>query len=401
MNFEQLDYELCEILFGINHFESQYYGAGFIDFNVSTHPTDTNDMRVFESQIDILQALHNMRAKIREMIERSSDLEESKLLENLIRRLTSHETYLRKKNGEQFSFKEYIQNTIHITPASFSDEYLNLRKNQMAEMLRELDCNVTKNWYEELDKLEEAIPTDLIAEEMRSQQQRAMDYIKRIVPDIPAFELKIELVEDKEYWNYWVDGEHDSFRLRLNRHRNLTYTKSSAMQFVFHELVGHCAQMANWHSLIQNGKLLNYFGLTTVHSPEQFVFEGSAQTLPLFFPDLLNQNPILKARVYLDHLRHTVFGNAQILINQGTTLKDCVDYVQSYLPFWETRETVDNLRSRSQNPLFTTYLYSYPTGYDYFLKLAETKMEEENIKLLGQIYNGYLSAHDLNAHDSR
>lgn len=303
---------------------------------------------------------------------------------------------LRKKHGQQFSLREYLGNTLQLYPAPFEDSYLHGRKDSLAEMLSDLGCDIGKDWYSELDRLEQTIDQSAVGDYFRSAYAELIKFPETVSGVFPRYDLEVAFVRENAYWNYWVSGSGQNFKLTFNTHRNLNYTPSAASQFVFHELVGHCAQMARWRDLIGRQRLPNYFGITTVHSPEQFAFEGFSVTAPLFFEDFISKNPIVKARVLIDHMRHMVFGNLHVKIHAGSTLEECRNYVRDFLPFWSEKDIIDDVRSRSTHPIFSAYQYSYATGFDFFVNLLERRPSKPTLdNFITEFYSDYLRPRDV------
>jgi hypothetical protein len=195
----------------------------------------------------------------------------------------------------------------------------------------------------------------------------------------------IEFVNVDAYWKYWVDGNSARFRLRINSQRG-TFGRSELVQFVYHELLAHCCQMAAFHKSIQEKQIALFHGCTTVHGPEQFLFEGLAQSLPLFLRNEDALDPLLIARIRLAHFRSLVNHNVHIMINSGSTIEQCVKYVEDWVPFGNRGLIAHGLHSISNNCLFRCYQFVYPLSMDFFVSLAERCVEASASGLLARFY---------------
>ncbi|MGH3599590.1 MAG: hypothetical protein ACRDQH_04815 [Pseudonocardiaceae bacterium] len=64
-------------------------------------------------------------------------------------------------------------------------------------------------------------------------------------------------------------------------------------------------------------------------------------------------------------------GQIHLLINNGATVADCRDLVRHQVRWWTDEEIARELYDRSRNPQFRSYLWSYPAGMDWFVRLVE------------------------------
>jgi hypothetical protein len=60
-----------------------------------------------------------------------------------------------------------------------------------------------------------------------------------------------------------------------------------------------------------------------------------------------------------------------IMLNTGATATDCRDFARRHVPWWTDEEIACELYDRSRNPQFRSYLWSYPAGIDWFVRLVE------------------------------
>lgn len=98
------------------------------------------------------------------------------------------------------------------------------------------------------------------------------------------------------------------------------------------------------------------------------LFEGLAQVLPwLLSPD----DEIVTARTRLDHFTNLVRARIHIMLNSGAAVADCRDVARRYVPWWADEDIAREFYDRSRNPQFRSYLWSYPAGIDWFVRLVE------------------------------
>lgn len=386
----EMDLELSRLLIAWNDFETEHHGDGVIDFNVAESGLTGGPK--FESRLEIIQQMERLSAHI------NSKSEKSKTYRKFLKKLNAHKAYLSANCGQKFAWADFVEKTQGVTRNFLSTDYLNARAEYIKKEIIGLGMSANANWFSEMTKIEQNIPeTDVGGYFVESFEKNKSNLIG-VLDQLPEFDVKIDFVKESAYWNYWVDGTGNQFRLRFNTERGLKYTQSMAEQFVLHELIVHCSQMANWHHLIASKKVANFFGLTTVHSPEQFGMEGVALLLPLMVPDFLTPTnaELIKLRVYMEHFKHTVFGNVHIMINEGSSIGECREYLNGFLPWWDQKDFENDLRNRSVNPLFSSYQYVYAAGSDYFLnKVEDTACANKMRPFLEKFYGEYMTLEDI------
>jgi hypothetical protein len=105
-----------------------------------------------------------------------------------------------------------------------------------------------------------------------------------------------------------------------------------------------------------------------VHTQQQTLLEGLAQAFPLLVcPD----DKQVMARLQLSHFVQLVRAELQIAINNGWTVEQCVQHATRRAPFLKPDAVADLIRDRSVNPQLRSYLWAYPAGIDWFIRLAE------------------------------
>jgi hypothetical protein len=76
-------------------------------------------------------------------------------------------------------------------------------------------------------------------------------------------------------------------------------------------------------------------------------------------------------RTRLAHFGQLVRGELHLAVNSGEAIEKCVQLAQTRVPYWTEEAIGDILYDRSVNPQLRSYLWSYASGIDWFVRLAE------------------------------
>ncbi len=356
--------QYVDILVAWHHLEQELDAPGIIDFNL-LNATESN--RTYEHRLQVLNDFQRLLPHFED--------------EQISKKITAHIYYLRALMGQQIPFSEYIENTQHILVKMFEDEYLDKVRDDLTSSLETLGVQYNQTLVQQLEALDEFIPQDKIKAFFLDQFAEHKVHLEKALDREVDYNLNLEIVNVPEYWSNWVDGSGNNFRLRINYHAG-EYTKTRALILVYHELLAHCAQMAIWKEQIDGGEMSKVWGLTTVHGPEQFLFEGLAQTLPLYLPNEVTEQPLLRAQMLLNRYELLVWNNLHIMINSGKAIEKCLEYGVRMLPWTAPKRIIAGLKSRSNHVLFRSYLYVYPISLEWFV------INSINIQAIGfsQIY---------------
>jgi hypothetical protein len=139
---------------------------------------------------------------------------------------------------------------------------------------------------------------------------------------------------------------------------------------------------------IEQGELPTSFGITTVHTLEQFTFEGIAQTLPLWLRPPGEIDDLLLARIRLAHYCALVEHNAHLMVNAG---EPAGRYMRERLPHYQPQQIDADLASRANDPLDRTYRFVYPTAIDTMVRATERLDASALRTLLRRLYERPLS----------
>ncbi|OLE30899.1 MAG: hypothetical protein AUG44_00110 [Actinobacteria bacterium 13_1_20CM_3_71_11] len=261
----------------------------------------------------------------------------------LIARLTADIAYLQAMLGVRATLRDYVRQTQGCDAAGWPEEYVTFRGDQARAALAGFG----------------------IPDAIREAATGLEPDVRALAGTDAPFRLAIETADVDAYWAYWLDGAGADARLRLNL-RRARFTAVMARQFALHEVLGHALQSA---SLAARCAGVPWVRLMSVHAPQQVASEGLAQALPLFVtPD----DRHLVARVRLAHYTQLVLAELYVAINSGASVADCVRHGRARVPYWRDELIGDALSDAGTNPLLRSYLWSYPAGVDWFVRLAET-----------------------------
>ncbi|MFI6580958.1 hypothetical protein [Embleya sp. NPDC050493] len=284
----------------------------------------------------------------------------------LATRVNADLAYLGAQLGERRDLDEYVRATQGCAAVGWSGDYVGERAAIARELLGELGIG----WHDATDRelriAEEPLPADSAPAEIRAATADFEPAVRKVTESEASYELTIECVDVDAYWAYWLDGAGRHVRLRLNP-RNARFTRVGARQFALHEVLGHGLQAASFAHRCTSEDV-PWVRVLSVHGPTQVVLEGLAQALPLFVaPD----DAVLIARVRLDHYLQLVRSELHLAINRGVGVATCAAHARARVPFWTDEQIADLICDRGANPLLRSYLWAYPAGFDWFVRLAE------------------------------
>jgi hypothetical protein len=281
--------------------------------------------------------------------------------------LDAHIAYLRALIGEQLPFDQYILMTQGCAPRGWSLDYVEHRAQMAKGALQLLGIAWNCDTWVNVRGLSEQLPAADVAPAIAEYAERYESTIRRLVDTNAKFNLTIEDVEVDSYWSYWLDGAGHEARLRINN-RNASFSRVDAYHFALHEVLGHALQYSSLTAQAESNTV-EWPRILAVHCPHQVLFEGLAQVLPwLASPE----DEIVHARTRLDHFTNLVRGQVHIVLNSGASVADCRDLARRHVPWWTDKEIAREFYDRSRNPQFKSYLWAYPAGMDWFIRLIET-----------------------------
>ncbi|HEY6422926.1 MAG TPA: hypothetical protein VIY28_06695 [Pseudonocardiaceae bacterium] len=280
--------------------------------------------------------------------------------------LDAHIAYLCALIGQQVTFHEYISLTQGCAPRGWTRDYIEHRAEIARQALGSLGISWDEHAWTNLRAVNEQLPTTEVSATIAEYADKYESSIRRLADTKAEFNLTIEDVEVDAYWSYWLDGAGHDTRLRINK-KNASFSRVDTYRFALHEVLGHALQYSSLTAQAES-TTVEWPRILAVHCPHQILFEGLAQILPwIASPD----DEFIRARTRIDHFMNLIRGQIHILVNSGATAADCRDLVRHQVPWWTDEEIARGLYDRSRNPQFRSYLWSYPAGMDWFVRLIE------------------------------
>ncbi len=303
------------------------------------------------------------------------------------RRIAGHIAYLRHKLGERPDFRPYVQATQGIPAEPMLEEELDHRRALAVDALGAVAIDLGPRVEYELEAVDTVIQIDDLPAAFRAATADMLPRLESALGQPRPLEYDTEFTDDDGWWTYWADTVEGRFRLRFNRRRRSSLTAAEVRQFTAHEVLGHFGQIGAYAARIESGELPRSFGVTTVHTLEQFTFEGVAQTLPLWLDPPERIDELLLARIRLTHYAALVEHNAHLMINGGEPVERCGQYVLDRLPHYQPRQILLELASRSNDPLERSNRFVYPTAMHSMVLATEHLDAAARRDMLRRLYS--------------
>lgn len=309
----------------------------------------------------------------------------------LLQRLDADLAYLAALMGQVFPLDEYLVRTQGCGTAGWPAPYVEERGEVARTFLAELGIPWDKKTTARMEELEGPLEVGQAADAIRSAADKLEPAVRAAVDTDVRFPLVVENADVDEYWSYWLDGDRDQVRLRLNMNK-AKFTRTQARQMAMHEVLGHALQFTSIAHASESADV-PWVRVFSVHAPTQVLFEGIAQALPLLVtPD----DTGVVARVRLVHYLQLVRAELHLAINAGASISDCIRHAQARVPFWQDGTVVELLVDRSNNALLRSYLWAYPAGCDWFINLIDSDRELA-LELARSAYRAPFTPRELSA----
>ncbi len=305
-------------------------------------------------------------------------------------KLRASVAYLRAYLGEHRPFREFIEETIGITPQRFGEDEIEAEAAVIQKILSRSGVKWSRDSRQEFHRRYGEPNVDRVREGILRAWSRYRARLAALIGETSIPDLSVSFADVDEYWANWftVSLEHGSC-LQINVNPRVTYLRGSGAVLAAHELAGHATQAARWSAAIADGRMNPVCGLTTVHGPEQFVLEGVAQVMPYLIGDLEDEDEELARRI--GRHRNKVLSNAHVMINEGDLFEDVFNYVSAGLPLVEEAVIESEIRDRSNDPLLRCYQFVYASSEDTLLQVAELNSSTQR-SLLGLLFDAALTA---------
>ncbi len=302
--------------------------------------------------------------------------------------------YARKLRGDAMSTLDYIENTQDYPQSEASKEILDVHKKIIDQLFEAAGITDSSEkgflkWREEHSLSEEEAISMLEEESTESIRQKNKFLGRKIEPSFAIIPVHLN-----EYFWVWIDTDKKTGEFVMQQNfgtesRPKPWTRGKVEELAKHEGGQHASRMAMRRHMINDRRAMSpFFGLTTVHGPEQIVEEGSAQALALLLPGAFEKlSPEGRLQVYLSLYKQMVYGNAHLRINAEEPIsKDqFINYVKSHMPWEPVAEIEEQIKERTENPLKQTYLRAYAEGAKIFLVVSDMLSDAGKKTLLGTL----------------
>lgn len=336
-----------------NRYEIERGAHPVIDYDCSPI---TSDVPAVDNRLEALQRLSELKAEAEAGGETA-----------LATRIDADIAYCAALLGEHDSLDRYVRRTQGCEPKGWSDDYLQQHLERAQHCLAALGIDWGPKTLTDLMEAEGPLDVSSSADAIREAAADLEPKVRAATGATADYDLTVESVDVDAYWSYWLDGAGQKPRLRINL-RNARFTQVVARQFALHEILGHALQFASISARCAREDV-PWIRLCSVHSPNQVLFEGLAQAMPLFVsPDDEN----LTARVRLDHYQQLVRGQIHLALAAGHPILDLAERARRSVPYWTDAQIADLLTDRGANTLLRSYMWSYSAGIDWFVRLADT-----------------------------
>ncbi|MEP6914606.1 MAG: hypothetical protein ABJC89_03135 [Acidobacteriota bacterium] len=361
---------------GWDRLEREQFNSSVIDFDLA----EPAPALAFESREAVARELTRLEATIGDAEGPAADLSRA--------RLRASSMYLRGlKDLDSIPFREYVLETMGIEPAPMSEARIAASAVRVRNLLREYrGGEVIPFSRHGFDAFRAEFQTGTGDNLVRQFEYFCGKWIpvltRAIEADLDLSSIVVEFAEEDAYWKNWISGnlaEGEPIKLRINVHERHVWYQGAVEILVLHEYCGHAVQMALWQEAVRREEISSFFGVLTVHFPDQFLVEGLAESVAHVLPDerdrrerrpkheLERRSEIIRE---LQTYNLLILNNVHILANEKG-----VDVARTYarqrLPFTSFETIERELRDRTRHPLFRTYQYVYGPAQEAFVGALE------------------------------
>ena len=357
--------------------------AVVFDFDYS-QDRETVAIEQFENRFAVLARANHLLARARS--------DEGALWSNqqfLVQKLRGAEAYLRQLLGQHIPLGDYIDACMGYRPALVGADELELLQGQAMQQVSNFGLQWSASEVGRLNAL--LLYSD--AKEFQSDLERhSRIWVPRVCA---ALNLSIEpqyhihIVEVDEYWSNWITGNYgEPIELRINTHPRVPPKRGKSQILAAHELAGHAVHILSLSKNSCDGHFESSFMNTSLFSAEMFQMEGVAQTVLWILADEDEIEPFAKLSDSLDFYHMALVNNAQLELEAGRPVEEVVQSTLAIAPFLNPLTLASDLRDRSRNPLFRSYVSVYYPSWRLFSK-ARTLSTEKKREFLRQMYTRF------------
>ena len=378
-----------------DHLERDQFQNTIIDFDLAPH----GDVSVLGNRQAVADELVRLRATVGQLRGSAAD--------HVVSRLRASAAYLDALRGfSAVPLRQYVLQTMGIEPALVPDDRLRGAEARLRVSLKN-DTKVRggipfsrKGW--ELFRSE--LQTNA-GDNLRRQFEFFCDkwlprLCRAIATRIEPSVIAVEFAQEDAYWKNWISGDvanGQPITLRINIHERHAWYQGVVENLVLHEYCGHAVQMALWREAVMNREIADFFGVVTVHFPDQFLLEGLAESMVYILPterfDLESRSKVMRE---LQSYNLMVLNNVHIIANDSG-LEAGRRYARQRLPFTSEDTIERELRDRTTHPLFRAYQYVYGPAKETFVRGLESCGIDRRWSLLQRLYRVPLMADQIRA----
>jgi hypothetical protein len=361
--------------------------ASVIDFDLVP---DIADRERFSSRDAVTARIEQLRAAVDQ---------DDEVGEFIHAKLTASMTYLRCLAGERLEFYEHVRRMLGKTPELVSDQQVAEQREVVLSLLREFGVRLVGGGPDpaSFSTFDDSIRLDQDAA-LKESAKAANRFIPAIQQLLGFGDLRIPYRTEPDvadaYWIAWASGGRDDLLLRLNFHESNHWRRGDLEFLMLHEVCGHFLHATLVARRIQAGELDPFLGITTIHDPQAFIDEGSADALSYFFEDDVPLSPYgvlaREQRLLRDYLNN----NAPILINMGAPHDELLATMLTN-PYTVEAYARRNLATWPGHPVLRAYQYAYGIGQKYHRRWAARMSRDQRIRYLRYALSTYVTPNRL------
>lgn len=378
-----LDRDLVALYRGWDRLERGQFGGTVLDFDLA----QAGDIQTFDARREVSTELERLRSAV------GGEQPEHALVRA---RLTASLAYLRalEHPDETRPFRQYVFDTMGIEPAPIAEARIRTVESRLRQLLREVNRSdpilFTRKGF---DAFRLTFQTQS-GVNLRNQFEFFTDkWLAHVTSSIgaplDASSIAVEFAEEDAYWKNWISGnlaEGEPIKLRINVHERHVWYQGAVETLVLHEYCGHAVQMVLWQDAVRRKAMPSFFGILTVHFPDQYLLEGLAESLAYVVPD--SRMKLEKRSESVRELQTynlLVLNNVHIMANEKG-LDAARQYARQRLPFTSEAVIERELHDRTRHPLFRTYQYVYAPAKEAFLSALMSLPPEKRWPILRPLY---------------
>jgi len=326
-------------------------GAPIIDYDLQPHDHEPAPPASTDEVV----------ARLQDVAARTTDTQ-------LLEYVNAHIAFGQALTSGNWLFADFVKMTQGVWPRRWPPGDVEKSRSSAASHLAQLGIELGPQTRSMLNDLDRPLQSSEVEVAILEAASDLRPQVSGLVGELAPFDVEILLVQDPSvYWAYWIDGAGSKARLRINE-SNASFTDVTAVQFALHEVLGHAAQAAGWARELS--KEPDAWPRTScLHTPQQVILEGWAQALPLY---LETEDHRLTARVRLLHYVQISLAQAHMNLQEGASPDRVRDWLREQLPWLSAIEIDTAIRDRLVDPQTVTYLWSYPVGLDWFIRLRDS-----------------------------